>query len=55
MTDATPFDQTNGLVDAQGDSDETALSDTRSAAERQRDAERGDGTIPPLGGNLGQH
>ena len=53
--ETTPFDQTNGLVDSAGDSDETALSDTRSAADRQRDAEGGGGTVPPLGGTPGQH
>jgi hypothetical protein len=49
-----PFDQTNGL-DTTGDSDGTALSDTQSAADRERDAEGGGGTIPPLGGTPGQH
>ncbi|YCK84075.1 SRPBCC family protein [Arthrobacter sp. D3-18] len=46
------FDQTNGLVDLEGDSDETADSDTRSAAERQKDEERGPGFIPPQSGWL---
>lgn len=45
------FDQTNGLVDLEGDSDETADSDTRSAAERD---ENGPGFIPPMGGLPGQ-
>lgn len=50
-----PFDQTNGLVDVDGDSDGTALSDTKSAAERAaRDDDR-PGGIPPAGGSLGQH
>lgn len=49
-----PFDQTNGLVDFEGDSDETAGSDTRSAAERQ-DEENRDGGLPPAAGSLGQH
>ncbi|KIS25606.1 cyclase [Arthrobacter sp. SPG23] len=51
---AKPFDQTNGLVDFEGDSDETADSDTRSAAER-RDEENRDGGLPPAAGSLGQH
>lgn len=45
-----PFDQTNGLVDVEGESDETAEGDLRSAAER-RD-ENDPGTIPPFGGNV---
>jgi ribosome-associated toxin RatA of RatAB toxin-antitoxin module len=51
---AKPFDQTNGLVDFEGDSDETAVSDTRSAAER-RDEQKRDGGLPPAAGSLGQH
>ncbi|WP_416404600.1 SRPBCC family protein [Arthrobacter sp. LFS091] len=52
-----PFDQTNGLADDDGDSDGTAESDTRSAAERgDDDADRGPGFIPPQSGWLpGQH
>ncbi|MBT2586626.1 SRPBCC family protein [Arthrobacter sp. ISL-95] len=51
-----PFDQTNGLADVDGDSDETAESDTRSAAERKQDEDRGPGFIPPQSGLLpGQH
>jgi len=53
-SDAKLFDQTNGLADTEGDSDETALSDTSSAAERER-TERGPGPVPPAGGSLGQH
>jgi carbon monoxide dehydrogenase subunit G len=34
---AHPFDQTNGLADVDGESDGTAASDTRSAAERGTD------------------
>ncbi|MGR0160174.1 SRPBCC family protein [Paenarthrobacter nitroguajacolicus] len=49
-----PFDQTNGLADLDGDSDETASSDTRSAAERKEDEDRGPGFIPPMGGLPGQ-
>ncbi|MDR6989538.1 ribosome-associated toxin RatA of RatAB toxin-antitoxin module [Paenarthrobacter nitroguajacolicus] len=49
-----PFDQTNGLADLDGDSDETADSDTRSAAERKDDEDRGEGFIPPMGGLPGQ-
>jgi ribosome-associated toxin RatA of RatAB toxin-antitoxin module len=47
-----PFDQTNGLADLDGDSDETADSDTRSAAERKDDEDRGPGFIPPQSGML---
>ncbi|MFJ5956809.1 SRPBCC family protein [Paenarthrobacter sp. NPDC092416] len=47
------FDQTNGLVDIEGDSDETAESDTHSAAERNKDQD-GPGFIPPIGGLPGQ-
>jgi ribosome-associated toxin RatA of RatAB toxin-antitoxin module len=51
-----PFDQTNGLVDAAGDSDGTAASDTRSAAEREDKSDKAPGTIPPnlAAGNTGQ-
>jgi hypothetical protein len=49
------FDQTNGLADMDGDSDETAESDTRSAAERKDDEGFGPGYIPPMGGLPGQH
>ena len=45
-----PFDQTNGLVDFEGESDGTAEGEIRSAAERREDKEPG--TIPPLGGNV---
>jgi hypothetical protein len=45
-----PFDQTNGLVDVEGESDETAEGELRSAAERREEHEPG--TIPPLGGNV---
>ena len=47
-----PFDQTNGLVDLGGDSDETADSDTRSAAERKDNEGPGLGFIPPQNGGL---
>ncbi|TLM72205.1 SRPBCC family protein [Pseudarthrobacter sp. NamB4] len=50
-----PFDQTNGLVDATGESDETLEGENLSAAERLRDDRRPDGGVPPVGGNLGQH
>jgi ribosome-associated toxin RatA of RatAB toxin-antitoxin module len=65
-----PFDQTNDLADTAGDSDETALSDTRSEAERKAiPGEDTDetlpganlpganlpGAIPPAGGTSGQH
>jgi ribosome-associated toxin RatA of RatAB toxin-antitoxin module len=51
-----PFDQTNGLVDAAGDSDGTVASDTRSAAEREDKSDKAPGTIPPnlAAGNTGQ-
>jgi hypothetical protein len=52
---AHPFDQTNGLVDFEGESDETAEGENYSAAERQREQHRRDGYIPPMGGGLGQH
>jgi hypothetical protein len=48
------FDQTNGLADLEGESDETADSDTRSAAERKDDEGFGPGYIPPMGGLPGQ-
>jgi ribosome-associated toxin RatA of RatAB toxin-antitoxin module len=54
-TVAHPFDQTNGLIDDEGDSDETAASDTRSAADRAEREDGGPGTLPPLGGTSGQH
>lgn len=49
------FDQTNGLVDSTGESDETLEGENLSAAERLRDDRRPDGGLPPVGGNLGQH
>lgn len=52
---AHPFDQTNGLVDFEGESDETAEGENYSAAERQRELHRHDGHLPPMGGGLGQH
>lgn len=53
--DAGLFDQTNGLVDTNGESDGTALSDTASAAERERGTEQGPGPVPPTGGTPGLH
>ena len=53
-SEARPFDQTNGLVDTEGDSDGTAVSDTSSEADRKRGREGGPGPVPPVGG-LGQH
>lgn len=50
---ARPFDQTGGLVDVEGESDETAEGDLRSAAEQNEG--RGPGYIPPMGGGAGQH
>ncbi|WP_350005390.1 SRPBCC family protein [Pseudarthrobacter sp. WHRI 8279] len=49
------FDQTNGLVDTTGESDETAEGENLSAAEREGDDRRRDGGLPPVGGNLGTH
>ncbi|MDQ0755227.1 SRPBCC family protein [Arthrobacter sp. B3I4] len=54
-SDAKPFDQTNGLVDIEGDSDGTAQSDTASEAERRAGTGGVTGTLPPAGGSLGQH
>jgi hypothetical protein len=55
---AKPFDQTNGLMDAGGDSDGTAESDTKSEAERQDDRADGspttdDGGTDPTSGDVG--
>jgi carbon monoxide dehydrogenase subunit G len=49
------FDQTNGLVDTTGESDETVEGENLSAGERREDDRRPDGGLPPIGGNLGQH
>lgn len=49
------FDQTNGLVDTTGESDETVEGENLSAGERRQDERRPDGGLPPVGGNLGQH
>jgi carbon monoxide dehydrogenase subunit G len=49
------FDQTNGLVDTTGESDETLEGENLSAGERREDERRPDGGLPPVGGNLGQH
>lgn len=53
--EAKPFDQTNGLIDTDGDSDGTAVGDSSSAADRAAGTERGPGPVPPTGGSLGQH
>ncbi|MCA4134574.1 SRPBCC family protein [Arthrobacter sp. M4] len=55
-----PFDQTNELADFEGDSDETAASDTQSAAEREAESKPSPAPgiippVPPTGGSLGQH
>jgi ribosome-associated toxin RatA of RatAB toxin-antitoxin module len=47
-----PFDQTNGLVDVEGESDGTAEGEIHSSAKRNE--ETGPGGIPPFGGS-GQH
>lgn len=52
---AKPFDQTNGLIDDDGDSDGTAAADTASQAERDERRNGVEGTLPPAGGSLGQH
>jgi hypothetical protein len=49
---AHPFDQTGGLVDLMGESDESAGGEAHSRADR-RGVRRADGTLPPLGGSLG--
>jgi carbon monoxide dehydrogenase subunit G len=49
------FDQTNGLVDTTGESDETLEGENLSAGERAENERRPDGGLPPVGGNLGQH
>jgi carbon monoxide dehydrogenase subunit G len=49
------FDQTNGLVDTTGESDETLEGENLSAGERRENEHRPDGGLPPVGGNLGQH
>ncbi len=54
-SEGKPFDQANGLIGTEGDSDGTAVSDTSSAADREADRERGPGPVPPAGGSLGQH
>jgi uncharacterized membrane protein len=48
-----PFDQTGGLVDFEGDSDETAEGDNYSSAQR-RSRHHDQGYIPPLGNTQGQ-
>ena len=50
---AHPFDQTNGLVDSEGESGGTAEGENYSAAERKHQEGRNEGYIPPMGGNLG--
>jgi hypothetical protein len=49
------FDQTNGLVDTTGESDETVEGENLSAGQRREDERRPDGGLPPVGGTLGQH
>jgi uncharacterized membrane protein len=51
---AHPFDQTGGLVDLEGESDETAEGESYSSAER-RTRQRNEGNLPPIDGSLGQH
>jgi hypothetical protein len=47
------FDQTNGLVDVEGESDETAEGEIYSAAERKQEEKHSESYLPPMGGNLG--
>jgi hypothetical protein len=47
------FDQTNGLVDVEGESDETADGEIYSAAERKQEEKHSEAYLPPMGGNLG--
>jgi carbon monoxide dehydrogenase subunit G len=47
------FDQTNGLVDFEGESDETAEGDNYSAAERRNRHDREDRLLPPNPGSTG--
>ncbi|BCW56135.1 polyketide cyclase/dehydrase/lipid transport protein [Arthrobacter sp. AG367] len=49
------FDQTNGLVDTTGESDDTVAGENLSAGERREDDSNADGGLPPVGGNLGGH
>ncbi|MEE9096398.1 SRPBCC family protein [Pseudarthrobacter phenanthrenivorans] len=49
------FDQTNGLVDTTGESDDTVAGENLSAGERREDDRNADGGLPPVGGNLGGH
>lgn len=49
------FDQTNGLVDTTGQSDDTVAGENLSAGERREDDSNADGGLPPVGGNLGGH
>ncbi|MDP9886989.1 SRPBCC family protein [Pseudarthrobacter enclensis] len=49
------FDQTNGLVDTTGESDDTVAGENLSAGERREDDRNTDGGLPPVGGNLGGH
>jgi hypothetical protein len=44
---ARPFDQTNGLADTMGESDEMAGSEAKSAADREKE-DGDDGTVPPI-------
>ncbi|WP_104043496.1 SRPBCC family protein [Arthrobacter sp. ZGTC412] len=48
-----PFDQTGGLVDFEGESDETSDGENYSSAER-RSRRHDQGFIPPYGGSPGQ-
>lgn len=52
---AHPFDQTNGLVDLEGESDGTAEGEAHSAGERKRQQNRRDDYLKPPGGTLGRY
>jgi uncharacterized membrane protein len=54
-SESKSFDQTNGLIDTDGDSDGTDVSDTASAADRETGTEGAPGAVTPAGGSLGQH
>lgn len=53
-SEAEPSDQTNGLVDTQGDSAGPVSSETLSAADRKGDAGPGAGFVPSSEGSLRQ-
>jgi hypothetical protein len=50
---AHPFDQTGGLVDLEGESDDSAEGELRSRGERRARRTGDGGLLPPFGGPLG--